>query len=361
MLAVTAPGGGIKILFFLRNDILDNPGGDLVEARHLRDGLVARGHQVTIAQPGQIDGAEWDIVHLFNIDRAAELATFLRDHDQLGRARLIISPIYSGPGSRPVPRAARAVRQELRSLSNLLRSSRRPSRYWLPGAAVAALRCRADGLVFHSEAERESFARAFPGFQQPAVVIPPPVSLPPADPHTIAPASPPYLAVVARIEPLKNQIWLLRSGLDRLLPIVFAGAANPKRPLHVQRFRRLLRQHPRATWLGAIAPAEVRALLGAAAAHVLASRREAFGLATIEALSTGCEAVVPDHHFAAAAEGPALHTFRLGDRDSLLAAVQRVLAGDRRAPRFCHQPYTPEAVATQLEEFYRRRPIRPPS
>ncbi|MCP4549404.1 MAG: glycosyltransferase [bacterium] len=345
--------GQLSVLYYLREDARESPGGDLVEASILRDELVDRGHFAEVAGLGQRNAGPWNVVHLFNIVRAAELAEILRRNGNFPQAKVILSPIYC-PGTSRSHGIAGAFQRYLQAVGNLMRFSRRPSRYWVPGAALAAVRSRVDGLVFHSPAEKETFDREYPGFGGPATVIPPPTRLPPAA-SGCAPrltALRPYVAVVGRIEPLKGQIWLMRSGLDRLVRILFVGAVNPKRQLYGVRFRRLLAHHPNCHYLGPMDRAGVRAVMENAVAHLLPSHRENFGLVTTEALSAGCEAIVPRHHLTATILDGCVHTFDLARPDSLVATVRRILAGEKRAQGFPEGRFSPGAVTSSMLHFY---------
>jgi glycosyltransferase involved in cell wall biosynthesis len=161
----------------------------------------------------------------------------------------------------------------------------------------------------------------------------------------------PYLAVIGRIEPLKNQIGLIRSGIDGLVRVVFAGAPNPERRLYAARFRRLTRARSRLTRLGQLDRAGA-AVLANAVAHLLPSHRENFGLVTLEALSAGCEAIIPAHHLAATELAGAVHTYAPNDPESLLSVVRQIQAGKRLAQRFVADRHTISAVCDQLLKLY---------
>jgi glycosyltransferase involved in cell wall biosynthesis len=348
----------LKVLLYTRADAASNPGGDAVEARRVCGGLSAAGHRAVVADPRSDHGPDWDVVHLFNIDRAAELAVFLARHRSFPAAKVVLAPVWSAPAVGPEGAPARALRPVL----NLLRNPPHRGRYLIPGTAVRALRDRVDALHLHTASEGAGFCYAYPGFADRCAIVPPPLAPPPGEPDRAAslPVDGPFIAMVGRLEPLKNQLWLVRSGLDRILPIVFVGGRNPKRPVYGRRFISAVDRNNGCHWLGQCDGTAVRALLGRAACHVLPSHRENFGLATLEALAAGCEAVVPSHHHITTALGDALHTFEPGDAAGLRAAIEAVLAGERRAHRFDRDRFTVEAVTDALLELYRGLFGRPP-
>jgi glycosyltransferase involved in cell wall biosynthesis len=354
----------MRILFFLRFDASLIAGGDAIEARVLAGGLAALGHDALVVSSLAAPAGSWDVVHLFNIDRAAELGTFLDANRSFPGAKVVMSPLYSwrnddaaapeggaGPGSQDrVSRSMKAAR----SVVNLARASARPTRQWRPGAAVAQLAARADGLVFHTAAEERAFLGAYPEFSQRSAVIVPPLETVAADPAVAVrlQAFRPYVACVGRIEPLKNQRWLLRCAMPPDLDLVFAGAVNPKRPLYAAGFERDVRRWGRHRWLGALERAGVAAVLENAVAHVLPSRAENFGLATLEALGVGCEAVIPAGHPAVTVLGDSVHVFDLRSPDSLAAPLRAIRTGSKRASRFRGDDYAPACVVSRLLSFY---------
>ncbi len=340
----------LKVLLYTRADAEYNAGGDLVEARRLCAGLVAAGHEAVVGEAGTHHGTGWDVVHLFNIDRAAELAVFLKRHNWFEGAYVVLAPVFSTSSGRISEPLARF----LRPVANLAYRSARPGRYWIPGLGLAHLRRRVDALHFHTAVEEEAFNLEYRGFSGPSAIIPPPVDDSESDalqPLEL-PVKGPFVAAVGRVEPLKNQLWLITSGVARTVPIVFVGPINPKRPLYGRRFVRLIRRTEGCFWLGRLDQSGVRQVLERATAQVLPSRRENFGLATLEALDTGCEAIVPEHHFIVDELGNALHTFNLGHAESLEAAVSEIVAGDQRASSFSRDRYTITAVTAAVLRLY---------
>jgi glycosyltransferase involved in cell wall biosynthesis len=350
----------MRILFFLRLDAGQVPGGDAVEAGALTSALRARGHEVEVVSSLSPAEGDCDLVHLFNIDRAAELGAFLDANRGCPNASVVLSPLFSwtshdtGAGPSGFRGGVSRAMRSGRSVANLARASARPRRQWLPGAAVMQLAARTDGLVFHTAAEEHAFRRSYPAFRRPSAVIAPPLDVAAADPALAAEVQSlrPYVACVGRIEPLKNQRWLLRSGMTSHFNLIFAGPINPKRRLYGAHFRRDIGRSGRARYLGAVDRAGVTALLENAFAHVLPSSAENFGLATLEALAAGCEAIIPGGHPAATVLEASVHRFDLRNPASAVARVQAVNSGERRAHRFAREDFDPASVASRLLAFY---------
>jgi glycosyltransferase involved in cell wall biosynthesis len=333
---------------YARADVWSNPGGDTVEAETLCDALRESGHEAVLTDEKAGPGP-WHIVHLINVDRAPELAEFLDRHRGFPDSHVVFAPVFSRPD---LPSAT--MSRNLRASANLIRTSPRPSRNWIPGRGLQSLAGRVEALHFHTRAEGAAFRLAHPGFAGIELVQPPPLVWPDTEIEAPRPFEGLFVAVVARVEPLKNQLWLLESGLSERLPVVFVGAANPKRPGYVSRFENAVSGNTNVAWLGGVDRRGVRSLLEQAALHILASSRENFGLATVEALSVGCEALVPAHHMVASEYGPALHTFDGTDPDSLLDTVHDALHGPRRSHRFDPARLDPGLAAEKLVDLYRR-------
>ena len=351
----------MRILFYLRADIDTIAGGDVVEARLLAEALSARGHDARVVCSTLAPDGSWEIVHLFNIDRAAELGAFLDANRSFPGAAVVFSPVHGWKDhdlrttpSRLNGRLSRFTRSA-RSVANLVRGDARPSRHWMPGAAVARLAERVEGLTFHTPAEKHAFLEAYPEFlRQPSAVIVPPLDLVPGDSAISEEVRElrPYVASIGRIEPLKNQRWLLRSGIESDLNLVFAGRTNPKRPLYASRFRRDVGRSRRFFFLGGLDRGGVAAVLENAVAHILPSTAENFGLTTLEALGRGCEALIPNGHPAATVLGDCVHLFDLRDPSSAVSCVQAVRAGERRSQHFSPGEYSPGAVVSKLLGLY---------
>ena len=348
------------VLFFLRLDLGRIAGGDAVEADVLARALVARGHEVEVVSSLRAPEGSWDVVHLVNIDRAAELGAFLDANRGFQGATVVLSPLYawaSDDGGAALStlrgRVARSMRSA-RSVANLARASARPSRQWRPGAAVAQLAARVNGLVFHTAAEVHAFRRAYPEFRQPSAVIAPPLDAVAADPVVAAAVQSlrPYVACVGRVEPLKNQRWLLSSGMATDLNLVFVGPFNPKRPLYAARFRRDVGRSDRSHYLGALDRAGVAAVLENAVAHVLPSKSENFGLATLEALGVGCEAVIPAGTRRRRSSKTPFMSLICRTRARPSRGCGRSVRGRRGRHRFAREEYAPESVVSQLLALY---------
>jgi len=111
-----------------------------------------------------------------------------------------------------------------------------------------------------------------------------------------------FVLCAGRIEPLKNSLAVLRASSELGLPVAFAGALpGARHALYGARMRRELRGHgeQRARWLGELPYEHLRALMGEARVHVLASWTEVVGRVSLEAALAGAAVVASDTGHAA--------------------------------------------------------------
>ncbi len=105
-----------------------------------------------------------------------------------------------------------------------------------------------------------------------------------------------YVLQVGRIEPVKNQMTLLRAlnGID--IPIVFLGDQQASRR-YFHGVRKLANKRGNVFFVESVPHEEMKQLYRRAALHALPSLQETTGLASLEALASGCRAVVSDRGY----------------------------------------------------------------
>lgn len=100
-----------------------------------------------------------------------------------------------------------------------------------------------------------------------------------------------YVLQVGRIEPVKNQMTLLQAlhGVD--IPIVFLGNQQASRG-YFHGVRKLADKRGNVRFVERVAHEEMKHIYRRAVLHALPSLQETTGLASLEALASGCRAVV---------------------------------------------------------------------
>jgi glycosyltransferase involved in cell wall biosynthesis len=165
-----------------------------------------------------------------------------------------------------------------------------------------------------------------------------------------------YVLQVGRIEDTKNQLGLVEALFDVDIPLVFVGQLSPYEPDYVQRCQQRGAERGQTYFIGNLPHEQLPAIYGAAAVHVLPTWRETPGLASLEAAAMGCRIV-------STSVGSALEYFGDGawychpaDRSSIKRAVLSALSSPSPAELREHvlKNYTWEAAAFTTLMAYRR-------
>ncbi len=105
-----------------------------------------------------------------------------------------------------------------------------------------------------------------------------------------------FVIEAAGIEPLKNQLAVVRSLMDKPeIPIIFAGAIRNKK--YFSHLKDLANKRGNVFFTGKIEEDQLFDLYKRARVHVLPSFRESPGLVTIEALMNGIQVVVSNEKY----------------------------------------------------------------
>ncbi len=252
------------------------------------------------------------------------------------------------------------------------RSAWRKALYWrlVERPNLAAVR------RFHATSAGEGRELEGLGLGVPAAVIPlgvdPQAWSAPRDPAALRQRCPaagdrPILLFLSRLHPKKGLTDLLLPALTRMRADAFlavAGGPDEHEPGYAHEVRAAVERlglADRVALLGPVAPAERWALLDGAAAFVLPSRSENFGVVVAEAMARGVPVVISDavqsgEHVAAAGAGRVVPL----DADALGGALDRLLSepGERAAlgehgRRYALDHFRWEQVAGRIEAAYR--------
>lgn len=163
-----------------------------------------------------------------------------------------------------------------------------------------------------------------------------------------------YITYAGRLTPAKNVHLLLPAVVDLLeeqrdLCACVVGV-GPQREM----LERMVENHPRVEFLGAIDDIALRERLRETAVFISANETEQFGIAYLEALSQGCSVVMP-----ACGGGLEIAPELLGsqiqltplplERSTILSALRQALASN--ASPIDVAPYSPRAAATAYLRF----------
>lgn len=359
-----------RVLHVLRTDHATHLGGDLLQLMATVDGLGAEGVDAIAAT---IDEApsRVDVVHLYNLQRPAALVSDLRvARRRWPNASVVVSPVWwpwrfrgmVGTGERAV--GVRAVKQAAKQTA------------WWP--FVRRLLASADLVLPNSDAEilalKQTYRlRTHPNDDRRWAVIPNGIHLdrwpvarasPEVRAETLSgvgidPAAAPIVACVARIEPVKNQLALLRSfeRLPRAALLLIGPSGDDAYTSSVKAMAASSGLRGRVAFLGRREHGEVARLLAAVDVHVLASFRETPGLATLEAAATGCAVVVSAEGSALEYLGGTAHVADPTDAVSIADAITAATADPRQpAARHRVERFDWSASVGALRQAYARLP-----
>jgi len=273
-----------------------------LEARHGLDVVVAR-------SPEELGRTSADIVHIFSMPRIDDTLAFI-DVAKRTKMKIALSTVYwdlrhaalvAACHKRGLLGYARFMSPFLKpafqiyNLSQAIRSVRSRafySRDYLE-SRKSALRA-ADVLLPNSDEEAELVAKDFSiplaEIRAKTVVVPNAVDLEvlSRDAQDPVPELTGFVLCVASISPGKNQLGLLRALYDMPeIPIVLRGSERDAD--YAKEVRKLAELRGNVRILGELKDEEVAILYRKARVHVLASFRESTGLASLEALASGCE------------------------------------------------------------------------
>lgn len=338
----------MRILMQNRTDSFIRPGGDTLQMMNTKTALESLGIEVRVDVTLTADVRGYDIVHLFNLDSPRD--TYLQFiKASKGGVRVALSPIYHNlddyyDHGLPFPHslARRLLRGRLFELTRDTMKAMRGLHSWA-GLSRTALRTMrhlqrevvnaADLILPNSQLERDAlFADFRPNgaihvvhngveLSAPDATTPPPDKLPEG----------PFIACVARIEPRKNQLALVRALAGTAMSLVLVGRESASYPAYS---RRVLAELERSggVWIGETTHPQVMAILRRAKLHALPSWFETCSLVSIEAQACGCNVVCTDRGYAREYLGEGCWYCDAASLSSIRDACRQAFEAPRQAP-----------------------------
>lgn len=302
----------MKVAYPMRVDALDKPGGDLVQVQKYIAGAAAisTAFSGTILVDLNADFSSFDIVHLTNLDRPAELYHyFIRAREQ--RKPIVLSTIHHSYSE--IERFEREARQGMvRIVSGhlsfqtleLMRCMVRSVKYphllaclakLIPVGTKEAQKSVLDGahcILVLTEKERTDIDYDVgPVKRDKTVCIRNGIEADVLGRSDVTSEERDIdVCVVGRIEARKNQLAILDAVNTTGRSAVFVGKENPNHPRYCAQFKKEIAEST-STHAGSFSHPETLALMRRAKVHVSASWFEVSSLVDIEAYAAGCRVI----------------------------------------------------------------------
>ena len=296
----------VRVLFPVRSDLQTQAGGDTVQILGSAQVLRERGVDVVICSDGSARPADFDLVHLWHLERVHE--TYIHcARAQAADRPVVLTPIYwPWRTGYPIIREpdGRTARQPwAENGRNLLRWCRAQNPFerkaiaaglakgW--GRARQQLLESAMVIMPNSEAEAEQL-RGETRHELTIEVVPNGVHAQQCR-DVLAAAAPGErhgVLCVGSFDPRKNQLALIEALRDEDIELTFVGSPRRNHHTYYRRCRRAA--GPRMIFLGERSHDEILQLMTKAAVHASPSHHETPGLANLEAAALGCSLAVGD-------------------------------------------------------------------
>lgn len=349
----------MRILIISRSTLFTQRGGDTVQVEQTAKYLAQLGCKVHIQTTGFCDDFEnFDVLHFFNLNRPADLLPYLKK----GRPPLVITSIYIDYSS--VPNKVQTSKQQaLSAVSNhfaqeyikaigrgVKGTDRMPKKAFITKGykkMVQLILEKSAHLVTASTFEYELIKKLFGE-------VPTYTKIPLGSEHYSvklpATADKKGVLCVARFEALKNQLNLIKAQKTGGWELTLVGDASENQKGFLEKCKKEASEKVR--FLPFTKGEALNDLYTSAKVHVLPSFYETTGLATVEALLSGCQVVC--------GKGGAQHEIfadvamfcESNSPESINQAVLKALAQHEQNSTWAQQSFSWEKAASDLMKIY---------
>ena len=346
----------VAVLFWMDDGGHAMPGGNVTQLLKTADALRRAGCRVTTSTSQEPDLHDVDIVHGFNLN-----------HERVRRLRTLGIPValstiywplsFRAGARRRLPSAREGLGRL--SVGGRLAYSAFQGRYQLEAHRLSLPTRRllmayesADMLLPNSRLEAEAIAREL-GVSTPMSVV-----HNAADSRVFTRPSPGRqregVVMAARIEPLKNQLRLIRACAELGVDLTLIGSVHPHHRDYAHQCRR--RAGRRVRFIDHAPQDGLAEVFRSAQVHALPSWFETTGLVSLEAALTGCAIVTTARGYASEYFGDRAHYCQPRSVRSIKLAVESALH-DGVAPELAEtvsRLFSWEAAASATLQAYRK-------
>ena len=294
----------MKVLFIVRGTLYTNTGGDTTQILQTARYLKELGVQVTIkSSKEEITYGEYDLLHLFNITRPADILK----HIERSQKPFVISPIfidysefdrtvrkgYTGSILRCLQiNGIEYVKTLARSVFNGEKIASRKYLIYGQKRSIKKILRQAKLLLTNSYSEYDRLEKQY-HIKKPFAVIPNAVGDLFLEASRNIPVKEETLVLcVARIEGLKNQLHLIQALNKTRYTLVLIGRAASNQATYYRLCREAAAANVR--FVGHIPQEDLIDYYLRAKVHILPSWFETTGLSSLEAAVLGCNIVITE-------------------------------------------------------------------
>lgn len=345
----------MRILFISRSTLFSQPGGDTLQVEETAKYLRKTGQEVDIVLSGQPHpNRHYDIIHFFNLIRPADLTTYLDK-----KTPLVISSIYADYSEYQLNHSTGLYRNILKLIGKHKTEYLKTIARWLKGSdkfpgwkyiikgqrkSMQHLLRRADHIICCSEYEAGAIRKELG-------------PLPPYSkialgsehiPEVNTAADREGVLCVARIEGLKNQLNLIKALKGSKLTLVGEPAPN-----HMDYYIQCKNvSDGKVAFIGKQGRDQLAETFSKHKVHALISYHETTGLSTIEALKSGCSAVVSDRGPQREIFGDHVYYCQPEDLDSIKDAIRMAGSDSSNHSRWVKDNFSWEKAARDISDIY---------
>ena len=352
----------MNIFYTSRYGAFEQVGGDTLHLETIAHQLQALGHQVFLER-WPLNGQQPDVIHHFNLGRP-ELA--LKAMKQFPKVPFVIQTIFVdfSPTDRtsPLRNFLLGILEEgrIEMLKELARWSKgqRAFPYWRylfngHQHTIQKILHHSSLVLSASRVEFSSVSSRFKLTNDKFHLSLPPLRAPFDSSIRFEPQMRTGGICIGRLEPLKNQLALIAAwDTARYGPLHIVGDPSPNHQSYAAKCRKL--GLPKGiVFLPHQSPEKLLTLLRTKKVHVLLSSYETTGLATVEALANGCQAVVSDHPIQQEIFNQHVHFANTGASTSIKQAIESALHDESDHSAWAREKFNAASIAAHIEQLYK--------
>lgn len=349
----------MRILFVSRPSLYKQKGGDTLHIEETAKALRKLGHVVDIATNEWKHPKKYDLLHFFNLGQPAVFLPYIK---QAQGKSILLSSIFVD---------YREVDQNVSFIKRLiirftgdygLEYFKTIARYFKgqepwPGLsyifqghrwAIQKVLEHTKLLITASHYEADMITKSFKFDRQRDVIHV-------GCDHMVSDVQAPEILrrgvlCVARFEPLKNQLGLIRACNTAHIRLKLAGKASRNHKRYFKVCKKLAGRD--VEFLGYLKSQDVYERMHEAKVHALISHFETTGLSTLEAFNNGCQVVVADHPIQRELFGDHAFYASIKDENQLIETLQKALDSKEEHTQWVREKFSWRKAAERLDIYY---------